>query len=33
MAFIWGYPLTPARHQRLRLRIERKAARIARLKQ
>ncbi|MEZ7972626.1 MAG: MFS transporter [Pseudomonadales bacterium] len=33
MAFIWGYPLTPARHQRLRLRIERKAARIAGSKQ
>lgn len=26
--FIWGYPLTPSRHERLRLRIERKAARI-----
>ena len=29
MYFIWGYPLTPDRHERLRLRIERKAARIS----
>ncbi len=29
MIFIWGYPLTPQRHERLRLRIERKAARIS----
>lgn len=28
MFFIWGYPLTPARHARLRARIERKAARL-----
>lgn len=28
MYFIWGYPLTPERHARLRLRIDRKAARI-----
>jgi Na+/melibiose symporter-like transporter len=29
MYYIWGYPLTPKRHERLRLRIERKAARIS----
>jgi len=29
MIFIWGYPLTPKRHERLRLRIERKAARMS----
>jgi len=29
MYFIWSYPLTPARHARLRLRIERRNARLA----
>ena len=32
MALISGYPLTPARHERLRLRIERKTARMAEFK-
>ena len=29
MIFIWSYPLTPKRHARLRLRIEKKTARVA----
>ena len=29
MYYIWSYPLTPERHARLRLRMERKAARMA----
>ena len=29
MYFVWSYPLTPLRHQRLRARIERKTARMA----
>ena len=33
MIFIWSYPLTPKRHARLRLRIEKKTARIAARKQ